>query len=230
MQLAQQHGLPVVPGVRPHAANIADRQHRQQVQPFAGGDGAGKIAGGARIPDIAFLRHVGHQKVIAHQPFDGFAFLGIQTQTRGDLAGDLGAQNRMILGAAFADVVQQKRHIHHAAVYPLTKNGRGQRQVFDQLPPFDLRKDRDGLNDMFVHRIGMIDVELHHRDDGFKLRDEGGQNAQFVHPAQGAFGISVADHQIQKDSLGFGVVAHVVVDQRQVGGDQTHDIGVQQIA
>ena len=72
VQLPDQHGLPVVPCLRANTANVADRQHRQQVQPLASLHRLGEIPQGARVRQVAFLRHVGHQQVIAHQPFHGF--------------------------------------------------------------------------------------------------------------------------------------------------------------
>ena len=118
VKLPQQHGLPVVPGPRPHATDIADGQHGQQVQPFARFHRLGKVAHGAGVADIAFLRHVGHQQMIAHQPFHRLAFLGIQPQPGGNAAGHLRANDRMILGAALADVVQKQRNVDDLAVHP----------------------------------------------------------------------------------------------------------------
>ncbi len=37
-------------------------------------------------------------------------------------------------------------------------------------------------------------------------------------------------HQIEEDALRLGVVAHVIIDQMQVGRDDPHDVGVDQIA
>ena len=105
MKAAQQHGLPVVPCIRADPANITDRQHRQQIKPLAGLHDLGEIPHRPRIRDIALLRHVGHRQVIADQPFDGFAFLCRQTKARGNLARDLRAKDRMILGPPLTDVV-----------------------------------------------------------------------------------------------------------------------------
>jgi hypothetical protein len=69
----------------PHAPDVADGQHGQQVQPLPRFHRLGEVAHGARVGDVALLRHVGHQQVIAHQPFDRFAFCGFQAQ-RGQTA------------------------------------------------------------------------------------------------------------------------------------------------
>ena len=230
VQLPQQHGLPVVPGPRPHPANVADRQHGQKVKPLAGLYRLGKVAHRARVADIALLRHVGHKQVIAHQPFDRFAFLCVQTQPGADAAGKLRAQDRMILGPSLADVVQQKGDIDHSPVDPAFQDAAGDRQLFDQFAALDLGQAADGLDDVLVHRVVVIDVELHHRDDGFEFRDEGRQDPQFVHPAQAAFGVPVFQQQVKEQSLRLGVLAHVVVDQVQIPGQEPHDVGVKQIA
>ena len=110
------------------AADVADGQHRQQVQPLLGLHRLGEIPHRARIGDIALLRHVRHQQVIPHQPFDGIAFLWLQAQPRTDLARDLCAQNRVILCPPLADVVQQQRDIKNLAVHALFQDATGNRQ------------------------------------------------------------------------------------------------------
>ena len=82
---------------------------------------------------------------------------------------------------------------------------RGDGQFLHQLAAFDLRQGADALDDVLVDRVVVIDVELHHRDDGFEFRDEGRQHAQLVHPAQAAFGVAVLQQQIEEDALRFGV-------------------------
>ena len=64
-------------------------------------------------------------------------------------------------------------------------------KLLDQLLPLYLREVGDRLDNVFIHRVGMIHIELHHRDDVFKLGDEGTKHTQFIHPAQGAFRVAV---------------------------------------
>ncbi len=80
---------------------------------------------------------------------------------------------------------------------------------------------------MFVHRVVVVHVELHHRDDGREFGDECGQHPQFVHPSQRPFGIAVLQQQIKEDPPRLFVVAQVFVDPVQIGRDQPHRIRMQ---
>ena len=104
---ADQYGFPVVPCVRADAADIADGQHTQQIKPFDGLHSLGKVPHGARIGNIAFLRHIRHQQVVADQPFDRVDLGLVEAQTGRDLAGHLGSEDRMVFGAALGDIMQQ---------------------------------------------------------------------------------------------------------------------------
>ena len=230
VKLTQQHGLPVVPGVRPHAADVADGQHGQQVQPLAGFNRLGKVAHGSRVADVAFLRHVGHQQMPAHQPLDRLAFLLVQAQPGRHAPRDLGAEDRVILGPALPDVMEEKGDIQNPAADPGLEDRGRKRQILDQLAPLDLGQHADGLDDVFVHRVVVVDVELHHRHDRLEFRDIGGENPQFVHPAQCALGVAVLEEQVEKDPRRLGVVAGGVVHPVEVGGQQAHGVGMDQIA
>ena len=111
----------------------------------------------------------------------------------------------MILGSPLADIVQKKCHIKDAAVDARLENAGRHRQFLDQFLAFDLGQNADRLDDVLVHRVVVIDVELHHRDDGFEFGDEGRQHSQFVHPAQGALRVAMGQHQIKKNPGGLGV-------------------------
>ena len=82
---------------------------------------------------------------------------------------------------------------------------------------------------MLIHRVVMINIELHHRDNVFEFGNERRQHPQLVHSPQRAFGVAVFQQQVDKNTHRFGVIAHAVVDQMQIGGDKTHHIGVQQV-
>ncbi len=125
--------------------------------------------------------------------------------------------------------MQQAGHKQHLAVHPLIQNTAGDRQFFDQFMTLDLRQGRDHLNGMLIHGIAVIHIELHHRDDRGKFRDESPQDIQFIHAPQSALGIAVFQHQIEENPIGLGVAPHVVVNQVQIAGDHPHRIGVQQI-
>ena len=136
----------------------------------------------------------------------------------------------MILFAPLADVMQEKRDIEHAPVDPLLEDGGRDRQFLDQFAPLDLGQVADTLDDMLVHRIVVIHVELHHRHDGFEFGNKGREHAQFVHASEGAFGIAVFQQEVEKELLRRRVIAHALVDQPDIGRDEQHRVGMDQEA
>ena len=81
---------------------------------------------------------------------------------------------------------------------------------------------------MFIDRVVVIHIELHHRDDRCEFGNEGCQNTQFIHPPQGPFGVAVFQHQIKKDAARLFVLAHFVINLIKVCRNQAHGIWVQQ--
>ena len=136
----------------------------------------------------------------------------------------------MVFGSAFSDVMQQQRDVNDPPIDAPVQNARGDGQVFDQFAFFDLGQLGHALNDMFVDRVGMIHIELHHRHDRFKLGDKGGQESQFVHPPQGPFWVAVFQQKIQENAFGFRIFSDRVINPLQVCGHQPHRVGMQQHA
>ena len=62
--------------------------------------------------------------------------------------------------------------------------------ILRELAALDLRQNADGADQMLVHRIVMIHVELHHRHDAAELRNEAAEHAGLVHHAQNDFRIA----------------------------------------
>ena len=60
--------------------------------------------------------------MIAHQPLYGLHILGRQAKPWRNPARHLRANNRVILGAALADVMQQKGDIKNLAIDPFAQN------------------------------------------------------------------------------------------------------------
>ena len=96
VERAQQHRLPVVPDGGPDAADVADGEHGQELEPRRAFDRRREVADGARVGEVALLRNVGHQQVVLHQPFDEFGLVGVEAEPRADLAGDGGAEVGMV--------------------------------------------------------------------------------------------------------------------------------------
>ena len=77
----------------------------------------------------------------------------------------------------------------------------------------DLGHIADGADQMLVHRVVVVHVELHQRDELAEFRHEAAQHAGLVHQPQGAFGIVVRGQHLQEDAVGLGIAAHLVGDQ-----------------
>ena len=70
----------------------------------------------------------------------GVNFAIIKTQTRRNAAGQLRADDGMILGPTLSDIVQKQRDIEDLAVQPFFQDARDDGQFFDQFAAFDLRE------------------------------------------------------------------------------------------
>ncbi len=183
--------LPVVERARSDTHDIADGQDGQQFQAAHRIDDAGEVTDRPGVRMVPFLRRVRHQQVVLHQPDDGLGFFLAQAQTGRDHLGDLCAYDRMVLGPTLSDIVQQQRHIEHAPVDPGGQNVRGDRVFLFHLALFKIGKDRDALDDVLVHRVLVVHVELHQGDHALEFRDELAQYSQFVHPPERTLRIAI---------------------------------------
>ena len=111
-------------------------------------------------------------QVIFDQPGDGVGLGGVEPEPRAEFAGDAGAGDRVILGAALGDIVEEQRHIEQPRVVERGQQLMGQRQLRAQAAIGDLGHDADGADQMLVHRVVVVHVELHQRDDLAELRHE----------------------------------------------------------
>jgi hypothetical protein len=67
------------------------------------------------IGQVALERGRAHQQVVAHQPAGELGLARLHAEPRAQLERDLGAEHRVVAAAALGDVVQQRRHVEHAA-------------------------------------------------------------------------------------------------------------------
>ena len=111
--------------------------------------------------------------MVSHKPFYGFHIGFVQAKPRSHLARNLCTNHRMIFIAAFADIMQQKGNVDHLSVQTFFQNRTGNGQFFDQFAALDLGKVPDTLNRVLIHRVAVVHIELHHRNDGLKFGDEG---------------------------------------------------------
>ena len=226
VEAAEQHRLPVVPDAGADAADVADGEHGQELQPGRALDRAGEVAGGARVGQVALLGDVGHQQVVLDQPDHELGLLLVEAEARRETGGDLGADGRVVAARALADVVEEERDVEDPAVDPALEDLGRDRQVVEELAALDLGEGRDRVDDVLVHRVVVVHVELHHRDDAAELGDEGAEDADLVHQAQRPLGVVVAEEEGEEDAVRLAVVAEGVVDQRQARGDAAQRVGV----
>ena len=69
----------------------------------------------------------------------------------------------------------------------------------------DLGHDADGADQMLVHRIMVVHVELHQRDDLAELGHELAQNAALVHLAQDALDGARTGQDLEEPLVGLGL-------------------------
>ena len=73
----------------------------------------------------------------------------------------------------------------------------------------DLRQHADAAQQVLVHRIVVIHVELHHGDDLAEGRHEAAEHAGFVHPPQHGFRVVLRGQDLEEQPVGFLVLAQV---------------------
>jgi hypothetical protein len=71
----------------------------------------------------------------------------------------------------------------------------------------DLAHHADGADQVLVHRVVVVHVELHHRDDLAEIRHEAAEHAGLVHAAQDALGFAVRGQDFEEQAVGLPVVA-----------------------
>src|SRR4029079_7349834 len=91
----------------------------------------------------------------------------------------------------------------------------------------NLGEHADTAQEMLVHCVVVIHVELHHGDDLPEGRNETSEHACLVHPPQYSLRIVLGCQDFQKEPVGFLVLAQFCVDQFEGAGDRTHAIGVE---
>ena len=211
--------LPAVPDAGADGADIRRRQDGEQLHALQRLHHGGEVLDRLAVGEIARLRDRRHDEVHFDQPGDELGVGGIEAQPRTKPAGDARAGDRMILDASLGDVVQEQRHIKHRAMLRLNRLDQLARQRhFAAVALLDLVEHADAAQQMLVHRIMVVHVELHHRHDAAKCAHEFAEHAGLVHAAKHGFGLVLRGQNFQKQAVGFLVVAHLGVDQLQRAG------------
>ena len=105
----------------------------------------------------------------------------------------------MVFDAALGDIVQEQRNVKKIAVPRL--NGPHQfGREFGILGSagLDVGKRTDAAQEMLIHGVVMIHVELHHRDDAAEGGHEVTEDAGLVHPPQHGFRVVLGGEDLQE--------------------------------
>ena len=121
----------------------------------------------------------------------------------------------MVLGATLGDVVQEGGHVEDAPVLDGLDDGGRQRVRLGRHAVLDVGQHADGADQVLVHRVVVVHVELHHRHDLAEVGHEAAEHAGLVHAPQGRLGVLVGAQHLQKDAVGLRIVAQLVVDEPQ---------------
>ncbi len=133
----------------------------------------------------------------------------------------------MIFNATLGDIVQQQRNVEQLAVVGLygVEQLAGKAQVGCGVP-FDFVEHADAAQQMLVHRIMVIHVELHHRHDPAEGTDKCAKHASLVHAAQHGLGFVFRRQDFKEQPVGFLVAAQLGVDQLKRAGGRAHRFGM----
>ena len=91
----------------------------------------------------------------------------------------------------------------------------------------DLVQHADAAQQMLVHGVVVIHVELHHRHDAAERADEVAEHAGLVHAPQHDLGVVLGGQDLQEQPVGFRILAHVGVDQLERAGRGAHRFGME---
>ncbi|MGY3132754.1 hypothetical protein ACVWZM_003436 [Bradyrhizobium sp. USDA 4501] len=179
------------------------------------------------VRQVARLRHRRHRQMLLDQPRHQFGVGRREAEPRTQPPRHLGAGDRMVFRPALGDVVQQRRDIDHRAVLgaDLAEQVAGDRELL-VAAAFDVLQVADAAEQMLVHRVVVVHVELHHRHDLAEGADEVAEHAGLVHPPQHDLRI-VGGQDLHEQAVGFIVLAQLGVDQLQRARHRAHRIGME---
>ena len=92
---------------------------------------------------------------------------------------------------------------------------------------FDLGQHADASQQMLVHRVVVVHVELHHRHDPTEVGHETTEHAGFVHSPQHDFGVVMRGQNVVKEPVGVGILAQLLIDQVERARGRVHGVGVE---
>ncbi len=187
----------------------------------------GEVGNRLAVGEIAGLGNHGHRQMLLYQPDNEFRLLLRQAEAGTELAGDAGAGDRMVFLAALGDVVEKDCDIKRLPVFDPRHQLVGERMQVVGLALVDFREHVDGTDQMLIHCIVVVHVELHHRDDLAEFRNEAAKYACFVHAAQNERRVALGGEDRHEEAVRLVVFAQVVVDEVERSGDPLQSIGME---
>ncbi len=123
----------------------------------------------------------------------------------------------MVLDPPLGDVVQEQCYIEQGAMLGqnLPHQVAGKHELI-VAATFDLREDADAAQQVLVHGVVVIHVELHHRDDAAERRHEAAEHAGLVHPPQHGLGVVIRGQDLEEQPVRLLVLAHDIGVQHQM--------------
>ena len=161
-----------------------------------------------------------HGQMLLDQPGDRVRLGRAHAEARAQLAGDARALDRMILGAPLGDIVQERRHVEGAAALDGREDLGGQRMRLGGDAALDVGQHADGADQVLVHRVVVVHVELHHRHDLAEVGNEAAEHAGFIHAPQGRLRVHLRAQDLEEDAVGLRIAPQPVVDQAQRAAQQ----------
>mgnify|MGYP006915173993 CR=1 FL=1 len=132
----------------------------------------------------------------------------------------------MVTLGALGDVVQQHRDVERLAGLDLVDQLVGERVLVLQEAALDLGDVADRPDEMLVHRVMVVHVELHQRDDAAEGWHEAAEHAAFVHPSELRLRICARRQHLEEQPVRFRIGPELVVDQVQRPGHRLQRVGV----
>ena len=220
VERAEKLSLPAVPDARADGADIADGKHQEQPQPLHRLHDVGEVEDGSAVGEVARLRDPRHGQMLLDEPGDELRLVGREPEARAEPPRHLGAGDRMVLRPALGDVVQEERDRQHGQIFQRRKDLARKRMILDEAPGADCAKNADGADQVLVHRIVVVHVELHHRDDLAEVGDEAAEHAGLVHVAKHRVGVFRVAEDFEEEPVRLRIVLHLPVDALQRLGDE----------
>ena len=119
----------------------------------------------------------------------------------------------MVARQALRDIVQQDGAVQHVARLDALDHVAGDGVVFLVLAALDGGDIAHGADQMLVHCIMVVHVELHQPHGMAEFGNETAQHARFVHQAQRPLGIVARGEGFQEGLVGHRIGPHRIGDQ-----------------